>query len=159
MVWGGVFERYPKLKAVVTEGTSIWAPELKALMDHRYNAHHFTAKLGTDYKAHISMPPSEYFKRNIGLGSSCMPRREAEMRDEIGMDNMMWGSDYPHPEGTWPHTRKMMQETFLGMPDDDIAALLGGNALRFYGFDEAELRKIADRIGPEKSLFRDETSS
>ena len=159
MIWGGVFERYPELQAVCTEGTSIWAPELKELMDHRYSAHHFTAKLGTEYKANISMEPSKYFERNIGLGSSCMPRREAEMRHDIGIRNMMWGSDYPHPEGTWPYTQKMMLETFHGLPEDDIAALLGGNALRIYGFDEEKLRKIADRIGPKKSLFRDESSA
>ncbi len=70
MIWGGVFERYPKLKAAVTEGTSVWAPELLALMDHRYSAHHFTAKLGTEYKAAISMPPSEYFRRNVKISSS-----------------------------------------------------------------------------------------
>jgi predicted TIM-barrel fold metal-dependent hydrolase len=81
------------------------------------------------------------------------------MRHDIGITNMMWGSDYPHPEGTWPHTQKMMVETFHGMPEDDIAALLGGNALRIYSFDEKKLRKIADRIGPEKSLFRGEASA
>jgi predicted TIM-barrel fold metal-dependent hydrolase len=105
------------------------------------------------------MRPSEYFNRNVGLGSSCMPRREAEMRHEIGIGNMMWGTDFPHPEGTWPYTRKLMQETFHGLPEQDIEAILGGNALRFYGLDEEKLRVIADRIGPEKNLFREEAAS
>jgi predicted TIM-barrel fold metal-dependent hydrolase len=158
MIWGGVFERYPKMKAAVTEGTSIWAPELLSLMDHRYGEHHFTAKLGTGYRAAMSMKPSEYFHRNIMIGSSCMPRREAEMRHEIGIGNMMWGTDYPHPEGTWPITRKMMVETFHGLPEAEIEQMLGGNAAAFYGFDTGKLLPLAARIGPERRWFRDEPS-
>jgi predicted TIM-barrel fold metal-dependent hydrolase len=158
MIWGGVFERHPQLKAVATEGSSIWAPELLALMDHRYDDHHFSAKLGTGYKKQLSMKPSDYFRRNIRIGSSCMSRREAEMRHEIGLHNLMWGTDYPHPEGTWPVTKKMMIETFHGLPEDDIGAMLGGNAAEFYGFDVAKLAPLAERIGPEKAWFQDETT-
>jgi predicted TIM-barrel fold metal-dependent hydrolase len=155
MIWGGVFERYPKLRAAVTEGTSIWAPELLALMDQRYGDHHFSAKLGTGYKKHLTMKPSEYFRRNIRIGSSCMSRREAEMRHDIGVSTIMWGTDYPHPEGTWPVTRKMMVETFQGLPENEIEAMLGGNALELYGFDRGKLEPLAERIGPERSWFRD----
>ncbi len=158
MIWSGVFERHPTLKAAVTEGTSIWAPELLELMDHRYNAHHFSAKLGTGYRDAISMKPSEYFHRNIMIGSSCMPRREAEMRHEIGIHNIMWGTDYPHPEGTWPVTRKMMLETFHGLPEDEIEQMLGTNAAEFYGFDTEKLLPLAEQIGPERSWFRDESA-
>ena len=87
-----------------------------------------------------------------------MPRREAEMAQEIGVTNIMWGTDYPHPEGTWPFTRKMMIETFQGLPEDDIAAMLGGNAADFYDLDLDKLNPIVERIGPERSWFRDETS-
>ena len=81
MLWGGVFERFPKLKVVITEGTTVWAPEYLALMDHRYTTTHYSQKLG-DYHSHLSMKPSEYFARNVRLGASCMPRREAELRHE-----------------------------------------------------------------------------
>jgi predicted TIM-barrel fold metal-dependent hydrolase len=83
-----------------------------------------------------------------------MPRREAELRHEIGLSNIMWGSDYPHPEGAWPHTRDQMTETFSGLPEADVTQMLGGNAVRFYGMDEKELTRIASRIGPEKKSFR-----
>ena len=154
MIWGGVFERFPGLKTVVTEGSTIWVPELLQLMDQRFGDHHFSAKLGTGYKAHLSMKPSDYFRRNIRVGSSAMSRREAELRHEIGLETIMWGTDYPHPEGTWPVTQKMMVETLGGLPDADIEAMLGGNAAKFYGFDVAKLQPLADRIGPERSLFR-----
>jgi len=155
MIWAGVFERHAKLKVVVTEGSTIWVPELLQLMDHRYGEHHFTAKLGTGYRKHLKMKPSEYFRRNIRVGSSAMSRREAELRHEIGLETIMWGTDYPHPEGTWPITRKIMVDTFHGLPEDDIEAMLGGNAAEFYGFDREKLEPLVDRIGPERSLFRD----
>ena len=68
--------------------------------------------------------------------------------------NIMWGTDYPHPEGSWPETREQMLETFRGLPEAEIAAMLGGNAARVYGFDVEKLAPLAARIGPEKSAFR-----
>jgi predicted TIM-barrel fold metal-dependent hydrolase len=153
LIWGGVFERHPRLKLAITESTTIWAPETKALMDQRYEETHFSAKLG-DYRSHLSRKPSEYFERNIFLGASCMPRREVEMRQAIGLGNIMWGSDYPHPEGSWPETRAQMLANFRGVPEPEVAAMLGGNALRVYGFDEGKLAPLAARIGPEKAAFR-----
>jgi predicted TIM-barrel fold metal-dependent hydrolase len=153
MIWGGVFERHPKLRVAVTEGSTIWVPELLQLMDQRYGDHHFTAKLGTGYKSHLKMKPSEYFRRNIRVGSSAMSRREADLRHQIGVQTIMWGTDYPHPEGTWPLTQQMMAEVFRGIPDAEIAAMLGGNAAEFYRFDTQALAPIVERIGPKKALF------
>ena len=152
MIWGGVFERHPGLKVTITEGTTIWVPEYLMLMDQRYSDTHYSQKLG-DYHSHLSLKPSEYFARNVRLGASCMPRREAELRHETGIGQIMWGSDYPHPEGSWPITQKQMVDTFHGLPEDEIAAMLGGNAIEFYGLDESKLRTLADKIGPKKSLF------
>ena len=156
MIWAGVFERHPKLKAAVTEGTTIWVPELLQLMDHRFSEHHASAKLGTGYRKHLKMKPSDYFRRNIKVGSSAMSRREAELRHEIGLETIMWGTNYPHPEGTWPTTRKIMHETFHGIPQDDIAKMLGGNAAEFYGIDAAKLAPLVERIGPERDAFTGE---
>ena len=153
MLWGGAFERYPRLKAVITEGTTVWAPEYLRLLDQRYDVTHYAQKLG-DYRSHLSMKPSEYFHRNVRLGASCMPRLEAEQRHETGLDCIMWGSDFPHPEGSWPFTRDQMLATFTELPDDEIATMLGGNAAKCYGLDVDALAPIVDRIGPEKSVFR-----
>jgi predicted TIM-barrel fold metal-dependent hydrolase len=153
MIWGGVFEQHPKLKVMVTEATSIWVPEFVKLLDFRYEDTPYSAKLG-DYTSHLAMKPSEYFSRNILVGASCMPRREAELRHEIGIENIAWGSDYPHPEGSWPHTREQMLETFHGLPEDELARMLGGNLAEFFGFDVNKLESVAARIGPEKAAFR-----
>lgn len=153
MLWGGVFERYPKLKASITETGQGWLlPPLLRMLDHHYYDTQFSAKLG-DYRSHLTMSPTDYFRRNCAVGASCMPRADAEIRHEMGMDQIMWGSDFPHPEGTWPNTGPTMIETFKGLPEDDIAAMLGGNAMAFYGFEEAGLTEIANRVGPRRADF------
>ncbi len=154
LIWGGVFERYPNLKVMITEATSIWVPEYLDLLDFRYSETHFSSKLG-DYRSHMSMKPSEYFHRNVWLGASVMPRDEAERRNDIGVSRLCWGSDYPHPEGTWPDTKRAMIETFHGLPESDLEAMLGGNLAELFDFDVEKLAPIVDKIGPEKSLFRD----
>ena len=152
MLWGGAFERFPKLKVAMTEGTSVWVPEYLQLLEQRYSVTHYAQKMG-DFRSHLSMSPADYFRRNVMVGASCMPRREAEMRHEIGVDKIMWGTDYPHPEGSWPITREQQIETFHGLPEDEIAAMLGGNAAAFYGLDTEKLEPLVARIGPEKSAF------
>ena len=153
LIWGGVFERHPGMKLAITESTAIWVPETLALMDQRYSETHFSAKLG-DYRSHLSRKPSEYFRRNVFVGASCMARREVELRHAIGLENILWGSDYPHPEGTWPMTRRHLLETFRGVPEDELGLMLGGNAARVYGFDLGKLGPLVARIGPEKAAFR-----
>lgn len=153
LIWGGVFERFPKLKVAFTETGMGWMlPPYLRTLDHNYNDVHFSQKLG-DFRSHLSMAPTEYFRRNVGIGASCIPRSDVEIRHQLGIDQIMWGSDYPHPEGTWPHTREQMQEVFTGFPDDEVARMLGENAIRFYGFDREKLVPIAQRIGPKKADF------
>lgn len=153
MLWGGVFERFPKLKVALTEGTAVWVPEYLQLLEQRYSESHYSMKLG-DFRSHLSMSPVDYFKRNVKIGASCMPRREAEMRHDIGVPQIMWGTDYPHPEGSWPFTSKQMHDTFGGLPETEIEAMLGGNAAEFYGVDVEKLAPIVARIGPERASFR-----
>lgn len=153
LLWGGIFERFPELKVAVTESTAVWVPEYLKLLDQRYSETHYSQKLG-DYRSHLSMAPSEYFARNVMIGASCMPRREAELRYDIGIDNIMWGSDYPHPEGSWPYTREQLSETFHDLPSSEITAMLGGNAARFYGIDTEKLAPLVERIGIEARCFQ-----
>ena len=152
LIWSGVLERFPRLRVAVTEGTAVWVPEYLALLDFRYEDTPYSAKLG-DYTSHLSMKPSEYFKRNILVGASCMPRREAEMRHAVGVKQMAWGSDYPHPEGSWPETEKQMLDTFRGLPEDEISLMLGGNLSEWFGFDVEKLTPLAAKIGPLKNNF------
>ncbi|NQZ94958.1 MAG: amidohydrolase family protein [Myxococcales bacterium] len=151
LIWGGIFEEHPELRVAITEGTAQWVPSFLQLLDQRASSHPGSSKLG-DYTSHLSMKPSEYFARNIRVGAS-IPRPEVMMRHQIGVASLMWGSDYPHPEGTWPNTAARLADSFVGVPEDEIAAILGGNAVEFYGFDSEKLVSIAAAVGPEKSAF------
>ena len=131
----------------MTELGAIWAPLIKDVMDHRFETNHVTAKI-TDYKGPLTMKPSEYFDRNVFIGSSFAPRSDIEARHAIGIGNIMWGNDFPHPEGLWPKTGDFLRESFHDVPEAERLAMLGGNARAVYGFEEAKLRPLADRIGP-----------
>ena len=96
----------------------------------------------------LTMLPSEYFDRNVKIGSSNTRRRELGRRYEIGVGNIMWGNDFPHPEGTWPYTREFLKDRFWDIPIDETEQILGLNQAEFYGFDLDKLQPIADRIGP-----------
>ena len=60
----------------------------------------------------------------------------------------MWGNDFPHPEGTWPHTKEWLRNAFWDIPVDETQAILGGSAAAVYGFDTEALAPVVDRIGP-----------
>ena len=70
------------------------------------------------------------------------------MRYDIGIENMMFGSDYPHVEGTWPRTYDWVRATLGGIPEDEQRLILGANAARLYGFDLDELDDRAARGHP-----------
>jgi predicted TIM-barrel fold metal-dependent hydrolase len=148
LLWAGVFERHPDLRFVVTECGAFWAADLLWMMDTAYDREHGARKLGDQLTALLSMRPSEYFDRNCAIGASNTRRRELARRYEIGVDNLMWGNDFPHPEGTWPHTRDWLRRAFSDIPRDETAQILGGNAAALYGFDTDALRPLADHVGP-----------
>jgi predicted TIM-barrel fold metal-dependent hydrolase len=147
MLLTGVFERFPGLKLAVTEAGSYWAPDLLWRVDMMAMREHGMRKL-VDARGTLTMLPSDYFDRNVKIGSSNLRRREIERRYEIGVDNIMWGNDFPHPEGTWPYTRDFLKDRFWDISVEETEKMLGLNAVDFYGFDLEKLQPIADRIGP-----------
>ncbi len=148
LLFGGVFERHPDLKFCVTEGAAYWASDMMWKWDQYFGGGHTTAKLAHLMKGKISKLPSEYFGTNIFIGASTMSREEIRRRYVIGCDVMMWGTDYPHPEGTWPDTVGVLKRSFHDVPVDDTEKLVGLTAAACYGMDLEALREIADRIGP-----------
>ena len=99
----------------------------------------------------MSLRPSEYFERQVHLGASFLPQGDCAVRHEVGLDRIMWGSDYPHVEGSYPYTREHLRLTFEGVPEDEIQQMVGLNAARVYGFDLEKLAPIAARVGPTKA--------
>jgi predicted TIM-barrel fold metal-dependent hydrolase len=153
LIFGGVFEAFPRLKYCLTEVSEFWVPSILELMDVRASVKHTSGKLG-DFRSNLTMKPSEYFRRNCFIGASALfDEGSMAVRHAIGMDNVMWGTDFPHPEGSWPETLDKMKRYLTGIPEDELTKMLGTNAIACYGLDEAPLRAIADRIGPTKQLF------
>ena len=151
MMWAGAFERHPGLKYMLTEVGCGWILEkLRVLEFKAANPifKHFTKGL--------TLSPTEYFERNCWIGASFLPAHEGKLRHEIGVDKLMWGSDYPHLEGTWPNTMKALNETFGDYPEQEIRDILGLNAAGAYGFDVNELTPIASEIGPSIAEIRGE---
>jgi predicted TIM-barrel fold metal-dependent hydrolase len=149
MLWAGVFERYPNLKYMLTETGVGWVVEKLRVLDFKAASPMFK-----HFNRGLSMTPSGYFARNCWLGASFMPEHEGRFRHQIGVDRLMWGSDYPHLEGTWPNTMKALNETFALYPEQEIRDILGLNAANAYGFDVAALGPVAERIGPTLSAVR-----
>jgi predicted TIM-barrel fold metal-dependent hydrolase len=143
MIFGGVFDRHPDLRVVVTENGVQWLPSLIRDMESFFDTHG-----GAPLRTSLKMRPREYFERHVYLGGSLMRREEAEMREEIGIDRLMWGADYPHLEGAAPVHRETLRHVFGGMPEADLRRILGLNAIDLWGFDESVLREVANRAGP-----------
>jgi predicted TIM-barrel fold metal-dependent hydrolase len=158
LLFSGAFERHPALTFVVTEAAAYWAPDMMWKWDQYMGGGHTTKKMAALLKGKISKLPSDYFGTNIFIGASTMSREEIRRRYVIGTDVVMWGTDYPHPEGTWPNTAPRLKADFAGVPVDDTAQLLGLNAAKVYGFDLDQLGPIAEHIGPSPaSLGQDAT--
>ena len=152
LLFGGVFEYFPKLKFAMTEAGEFWIPSMLQMMDIRASVKHTSGKLG-DFRTHLKMKPSEYFARNVWIGASLMDRECMEVRHDIGIGRLMWGADYPHPEGAWPNTHTKMVNAFKGLPEEELTTIFGMNAIPVYNFDLEKLTVIAERIGPEKKMF------
>jgi len=143
IIWGGVFERNPDLKMVFVEQGADWVPDTLRIMDNMY------LYMFQHEKQRLSLKPSDYWKKHCYVQAMFLSRREARMRNQIGVANMMWGSDYPHYEGSWPRSKEMVARALEDVPELDRRAILSENAARLYGFDLAKLNEIGSRVGPE----------
>jgi predicted TIM-barrel fold metal-dependent hydrolase len=134
MIFSGVFERHPRLTLAIVEFELAWAPHLLDTMDYTYRERHEEAI----YRFKDGRRPSDVFHRNVVL-SFQEDAIGIRLRDVIGVDNMMWGSDYPHSESTFPRSRQILAEILAGVPPHEQARIVGGNTARVYGFDVATL--------------------
>jgi predicted TIM-barrel fold metal-dependent hydrolase len=151
LVMGGVFDRFPDLRLVVAEAGLKWIPGTLEAMD-AMQAKQDEGSIGAltfIEPFRLARKPSEYWATNCWVGASFMTRDDAVDRELIGIDRIMWGSDFPHEEGTFPFTREALANTYSGMDSAEVARMVGGNAAGVYGFDLDHLDPIAAEIGPE----------
>jgi predicted TIM-barrel fold metal-dependent hydrolase len=157
VILGGVLERHPGLRMIFTEEGVGWIPaELKSL-DRVFESMYGTsggAELtyrGSQAIDGLSLRPSEYWDRQCYVGASFMHPSEAAVRGSVGVKKIMWGSDYPHVESSFPYSKAAIQFGLAGVAETDAEQMLGGNAARVYGFSLGDLRPIADRVGPRRA--------
>ena len=144
LLWSGVLERHPKLTVMMAEVNGGWLPYELQLWEYLYDARNPEL-----VRRHLPRRPTEYWTRQCYIGASPPSGRlEVETRNVIGINNFLWGSDYPHPDGAWPHSARRIREMFAGVPAAETRKMLGENAARVFGFDVAALREAAHRIGP-----------
>jgi predicted TIM-barrel fold metal-dependent hydrolase len=151
LLFGGVFERFPHLKFVMTEMGGAWMPPMLEHFDRVLGQIRDTGRMGEmRYRDEDVLPKSatEYFRQNCWMGVSQPGPDDAAAAYDIGLDRFMWGADYPHNEGTGPFTREHLRQRFSTMPEADLRQILAGSAAELYGFDLDALAPIAEKVGP-----------
>jgi len=151
LLLSGVFERHPNLKFVMTEMGCAWLPPMLERMDAlitKINETGATGELRYSDAHKLPKLASEYFAQNCYVGVSQPGPDDARARHLLGIEKFMWGSDYPHDEGTFPFTREHLRQLFHDTPADELQMLLARNAATLYAFDLDALAPLAASVGP-----------
>jgi predicted TIM-barrel fold metal-dependent hydrolase len=144
LILAGVFDRHPKLRIGHIEQQVGIIPGVLHDWDQMIQSWGLVPT-----RASLSKLPSEYWYEHAFVGASFIDDTDArEHRYEIGVPNMMWGGDYPHPEGSWPYFVPAIKYGLGGVPEPELRDILGGNAARVFGFDLPMLQRLADEHGP-----------
>lgn len=154
LLMSGVFEKFPRLKYVLTESGCAWAPALLAQMDriHMGFKHGAIGEMNYDGMEWVLKDlPSEYAARNVWYGASFPSLADLDGIEQIGADRVMWGNDYPHFEGTFPYNLESLRLTFANVAEDVRRMILGTNAAALYKFDVDALAPRVAEFGPRPS--------
>lgn len=131
MVLGGVFERHPELRVIMVENDAGWLPHFRFRLDHAWERHRWSLETGS-----ITRPPSEYVNENVYV--TFQDDWSAKLViDALNEERVMWATDFPHGDGTYPRSRDVADEVTEGMSDAQRHAILYGNAARLYGAPDA----------------------
>ncbi len=133
----GVLDRFPGLRLATIEAGIGWVPWALTAMDEAYLKHHMWAF------PKLSMLPSEIYKRQVFGSFGEDPPGLSLMRESGLESNFMWANDYPHHEGTWPHSAEAIERTMGHLTDAERANLLGLNAARLFNIPVPTARQIA----------------
>jgi predicted TIM-barrel fold metal-dependent hydrolase len=125
LIYSGLLERFPKTKIALSEGGSSWVPYVLERSDYVWER--------TRYEVDLKEKPSEVFKRHF---STCFmwDFQGVALRYEIGVDKLMYETDYPHNDSNWPNGRKVLEEHLVDVPDDEARMIAGLNARALYNF-------------------------
>ncbi len=150
LILGGVFERFPRLKFTLTEAGCSWIPaaldQLDVLMESiRSNK---AGEMRIPGEIVPERTATEYFQQSCYVGVSQPTPADVDAAVILGLNHVMWGSDYPHDEGTFPYTHEHLRQVMGHLRPEQIQQFLAGTAAEVFGFDLAALQPAADLFGP-----------
>ena len=156
LIMGGVFARHPRLRFALTESGCAWIPDTLRMLDgfHAQMASGRIGELKYTEEERLTLTPSEYFAQNCYVGVSFPSPHEARAMRTVGLDRVMWGSDYPHHEGTYPHTTAGLRRAFADWDPADVRRVTSENVAALYGFDLDALAPVGARVGPRVDEVR-----
>ena len=132
IIFSGVFQRFPKLQIGAVEHELSWVPNFLDRLDYTYTQ----STPGDDWWIRYTgdVLPSEHFHSNVFLGFQ-EDDLGIKMRNIIGVESLMWGSDNPHQESTFPRSRQILEEILVDCTEEEKAKIAGGNAARVYNLN------------------------
>ena len=150
MLLSGVFERFPRLKFAITESGARGIPTMLAQLDRTLELirHGEIGELKYTEENAVPRSASDYWRQSCWMGASFPGPADVEALGTIGLDRFMWGSDYPHDEGTPPYTVAHLRLLFSDWSEADLRKILAENAAELYDFDLEALAPLAEQYGP-----------
>lgn len=133
LVVSGVFDRFPKLRIFWAENNVGWLPYFYEQMDHEYSVNRFWAE------RYLGLPrlkrlPSEYLREHAYWGFF-EDHIGVKLRHEVGVDRMLWSTDFPHIVTRWPHSLDVLESQMAGVPSEERHQMAAGNAIEFFHLD------------------------
>lgn len=141
MALDGLFERFPDLEIFFAETQIGWIPWAYEMADIRYERHRYWAEEVLGWQP-LPMTPTDYLKRNILWGFQ-QDSVGVRLRDLIGVDRMIWATDFPHQESEFPRSDRVIAINFAGIPADEVRKMVADNAIRFFHLDSGSTVDVA----------------
>ncbi|HEX2229891.1 MAG TPA: amidohydrolase family protein [Candidatus Binatia bacterium] len=133
LIVAGVFERFPRLQIYWAENNVGWLPYFYEQMDHEYSVNRFWAE------RYLGLPrlkrlPSEYLREHAYWGFF-EDHVGVRLRHEVGVDRMMWSTDFPHVVTRWPNSLRVLESQMANVPEEERHKMAAANAVKFFGLD------------------------
>lgn len=130
LILSGVFDRFPDLRILMAENQIGWVPTFMTVADERYDRHLSWAEQLLNFQPLPNGHPSDYIRRHVLWGFQRDPAG-VELRHWIGVENLVWGSDFPHQESEYPNSKSVIEQNFRNVPDGERHAMVCGNIMTF----------------------------
>ena len=142
MIMSGVFDRLPDLQVFFAETRLGWVPFWMEEADYWYERHRHWAERLLNLKP-LRQRPSDYVRQHILFSVQHVERVAIELRHHLGVDHVMFATDFPHIECDWPNTRPFAERLFAGLPGDEAFKIAAGNVLGYFRLEDTAMgRKV-----------------